>query len=256
MKIHQVTQQDTRLTLMFDLCRQVYPHLDGKFQCTDNHKVDHHWIEGSTEDVRVIQQLHNKLQENTPNAGRVYWMTRSWNLLCWQPIYISFIAIYALKVLPDFSQFKQQYQHSSITGFVFKNGTIRSGETDQLIALACAQLCPLFEHYRLQLDSFTRCRTSYVQRLLADLVLSSLIKVRDNIELFNDSDLLSHAKLWLTELGIPEHYYHPLIKNNGSPITHIRTSCCLTYKANNDLCANCPKIDKLNHLMSHTTKNK
>lgn len=248
-------QHDNALTPMFELCRQVSPYLNGKLQTGSDHTSEQNWIEGSTNDVTVIQRLYYALQKTSPDAGSAYWMTRSWDLLCWQPIYIAFIAIYGLKQLPDFSQFKQRFQHNAIFGFAFQSDTIYHATISStatspldtveiLIAQAGAQLKPLLAYYREQLDAVIRCRPGYVKRLLTDLILDSLLKVRDIIPDFSDQDVQHHAQLWLHAFDIPTNIQHSLIVNEKRPISHIRTSCCLTDKAGNELCANCPKKHK------------
>lgn len=241
----QSTKQENDLTPMFDLCRQISPYLDGDFQdiSTDNNEKKI-WLEGNEQDLFTIQTLHDDLQKNSPDAGNAYWMTSTLGLLCWQPVYIAFIAIYGLKQLPDFRKFKQQHQHNSVTGFVFQSNILTTGEAEQLIELAGDQLTPLFEHYRLQLDSFSRCRPGYVKRLIADLVLACLINIRDSLKVFSNQDLQRHAQLWLAALGLPAHLINALQIQDNQPISHIRTSCCLAYKANHELCTNCPKKHK------------
>jgi len=241
--MYQPVKTSNNTPTMFDLCRQVTPYLDGKFQQFTTLLDEKNWLVGNRQDYHTIQSIYQQLQLDFPDAGNAYWMTRTWDLLCWQPVYIAFIAIYGLQQLPDFSQFKQQYQHHSVMGFVFQSDTMMQGEVATLIPLAASQLSPLLEHYRTQLDTFSRCRPGYVKRLLADLVLDSLIKVRHAVEGFSDDDVQQHAQLWLSALNLPKHAF--VIEKN-KPMIHIRTSCCLTYKANNSLCANCPKANKSN----------
>jgi len=228
---------------MFALCRQISPYLNGQLESDNSDTFEQDWIKGS--DGRVIERLYTALQQTSPEAGSAYWMTRSWDLLCWQPIYIAFISIYGLQQLPDFSQFKQRFQHNSVFGFAFHSEQLCHGTAEVLIAQAGVQLSSLLNDYRQQLNRLVRCRPGYVKRLLSDLILDSLLKVRDNVAEFSDQDVQHHAQLWLHALDISTNIQHALIVTDTLPITHARSSCCLTYKANNDLCPNCPKKDKL-----------
>ena len=245
---------------MFALCKQVIPYLEGtlspaerestKVSSNDIKDINsikdikdntEQWLTGTEQDRNTIQQLYQSLQKMSPQAGNAYWMTRTWDLLCWQPMYIAFIAIYGLKKTPDFNYFKQRHQHDSVVGFVFQAHNMKGDEPEQLISSAAQQLKTLFEHYRLQLDTLHRCRPGYVKRLIADLVLGNLLKVKQHVPDFTEQDLQRHAEKWLTELGLPTNLISALVISDNKPTKHIRSSCCLTYKANNDICGNCPK---------------
>lgn len=251
--IKLLPQQQNNLTPLFDLCKQVIPYLDGKFQTTNRYTEQSlssnsstkEWLFGDEQDGLIIQALIDDLHKIYPDAGKTYYMTRTWELVCWQPMYISFIAIYGLKQLPDFSHFKQKHHHDSIYGFIFESEQLTTASVEKLISLATKQLQNLFEHYRLHLDSLIRCRPGYTNRLTADLILSILIKISDFVPDFSHQDVLHHAQLWLKEMALPLHLANTLVINDKLITTHARTSCCLTYKANNDTCINCPKKHRL-----------
>ena len=250
----ELTQQNN-LTPLFDLCRQAFPYLDGKIETENSSQVaplpslDNQqnltWLIGSEQDGLIIKSLLQDLRQLSPDAGKTYYMTRTWELLCWQPMYISFIAIYGLKRLPDFFTFKQKYQHKSVYNFAFDSDQFSEAATEQLVSIASKQLKVLFEHYREQLNSLTPCRQGYTNRLTADLILSLLIKVSEFVPGFSYQNLLQHAQLWLKAMELPLHLANTLVINDKQIVIHARTSCCLTYKANNDTCINCPKKHRL-----------
>jgi len=247
-------QPQNNLTSLFDLCRQVIPYLDGKIEPQKPkawralpllNKQKNNWLMGNNNDDLIINSLIQDLHQLHPCAGKTYYMTRTWELLCWQPMYISFIAIYGLKQLPDFSHFKQKYQHKSVYSFAFDNHQFSEASTEQLISLASQQLKDLFEHYRQLLDALIPCRQGYTNRLTADLILSILIKVSELVPSFTAQDVKQHAQLWLKAMELPSRLVNTLQISTDETITHARTSCCLTYKANNDTCINCPKKHRL-----------
>ena len=234
--------------------REVIPYLDGKIESQKPkalrslpllNKQKNNWLMGNNNDDLIINSLIQDLHQLHPHAGKTYYMTRTWELLCWQPMYISFIAIYGLKQLPDFSHFKQKYQHKSVYSFAFDNHQFSEASTEQLISLASQQLKDLFEHYRQLLDALIPCRQGYTNRLTADLILSILIKVSELVPNFTHQDVIHHAQLWLKAMELPLRLVNTLQINTDNTITHARTSCCLTYKANNDTCINCPKKHRL-----------
>lgn len=243
-----LAQQTDSLTSMFNLCRQVIPYLDGKFEALDSPMSlttqAQQWLNGNHYDQATIHALQNDLKQHIPKAGNAYYQARTWHLLCWQPIYIAFISIYGLQKLPDFSCFKQQRQHNAIVGFVFQNNKMLTGSTEQLIAQAGTQLAPLIEHYRKQLDHVERCRPGYAHRFVADLIFGNLLKVKELIGDFSEQDIILHAQLWVEAMGLPRKLLASLKCENDNKINFIRSSCCLADKINEELCANCPKLHK------------
>jgi siderophore ferric iron reductase len=239
--------QQQNLTSLFNLCREVIPYLDGKLDViNDSPLTSINWLLGNQQDRLTIEALTQDLQQHYPTAGSAYYMTRTWELLCWQPMYITFIAIYGLKQLPDLTHFKQKHQHNSIHGFSFNIHSFTSADTEQLIQLASHQLSTLLEHYRTQLDSLIPCRKSYTQRLTADLILSIMTKLPHFINDFNHQDMIRHVQIWLKAMELPQHLTDRILIDDQQLITHIRSTCCLTYKINNAICSNCPKAQRLN----------
>ncbi|RBW47634.1 siderophore ferric iron reductase [Psychromonas sp. B3M02] len=242
------TLQTDSLTSMLNLCRQVIPYLDGKFETLDSTFLttveDDQWLQGNHYDQATIIALRNDLKRLFPDAGEAYYQARVWHLLCWQPIYIAFISIYGLQRLPDFSQFKQQRQHNAIIGFTFQSEQMVSGTPQQLIAQTKLHLAPLIEHYRVQLDNVERCRPGYADRFVADLIFGNLLKVKALVSDFSGQDILSHATLWVEAMGLPQKLLETLTSNPDNSIEFVRSSCCLADKIDEELCANCPKIHK------------
>ncbi|PKG38870.1 siderophore ferric iron reductase [Psychromonas sp. Urea-02u-13] len=236
------------LTSILDLCREVIPYLDGKIEKNSpsplSQQINNKWLIGHAQDYLTIQALRDDLTKQHPNAGDDYLKARTWHLLCWQPIYITFISIYGLQRLPDFTGFKQQRQHNAIVGFIFQRDELTAGSTEQLIPLAAIQLKVLFEHYRTQFDSLERCRPGYAGRFIADLILGNLLKVKEINPNFNDQSVLSDAALWLNSMDLPEKLINSLTIKENQPINFIRTSCCLADKINKKLCTDCPKAHK------------
>ncbi len=101
------SQQFERL---FVYARSVTPYLDGFIESNPNNLRD-------ATDSRALQVLYSQLANNHPEAGQAYWLTRTWDLLCWQPVFVSFIAIYGQKSLPDLTRMAQ-YQKECFKALV------------------------------------------------------------------------------------------------------------------------------------------
>ncbi len=227
--------------LIFTHSKQVSPYLSGTFGELPKECI----AINNPLSSRTIQHIYHHLAESNPEAGNSCWLTRTWDLLCWQPIYLSFVSIYGLKSLPDFGHFGQFTHHNYIAGYRFASEEHSHGEPEELIPVAAHQLSSLFEQYRHQINIWARIRPGFTNHLLADLILSCLIKLQElQPELKNDY-IQQQAKLWLEAFKLPTKHLTSLKKDQSSGrLKHIRMSCCLVYKCRNgNLCGNCPRHD-------------
>ncbi|MDB1125705.1 siderophore ferric iron reductase [Vibrio algarum] len=221
------------------LCQQVTPYLKG-----DVARNDATMLIGEMSDLAVIKQLYRAIQSDHPEAGPAYWLTRTWDMLCWQPIYISMIAIYGMKVLPSFEGFSQKKHGAYVMGFQFQ--TIKfttDAETERLIEFAGAQLTKLFSHYRMLLASWLRCRPGFVSQIFADALLANIIKMKEVCPELEAIKVIQHSKWWLSSCGLPLGNLRSFATNNDGAVLFKRRSCCLVYKTEGgERCANCPRI--------------
>ncbi|MGL4828181.1 MAG: siderophore ferric iron reductase, partial [Vibrio sp.] len=99
---------------LFEKSRKVTPYLNG--QLSSNSVQQEPIIQWDHFCSEHIQTLYRNLQDAHPEAGPAYWLTRTWTLLCWQPIYLAFVAIYACHGLPQLSSIAQYVQTHFISG--------------------------------------------------------------------------------------------------------------------------------------------
>jgi len=224
---------------IFDYSRQVSPYLDGSFgdlpKASISTRPKHTALQ--------IQKLYLQLAETHPEAGNSYWLTRTWDLLCWQPVYIAFISIYGLKSLPDYSKFGQFTKHNYIAGYRFASADHVHGEIEELIPQAAEQLTALFDHYREHINQWTRIRLGFTNHLLADLILRCLILLQEHETTLDNEYITEQAKLWLRAFDLPTKHLASLqLHPKGEKLILARLSCCLVYKCHSGtLCADCPR---------------
>lgn len=226
---------------LFEHSRQVTPYLKGQW-ASDSPETEPviQWDHSCSE---RIQTLYRNLQETHPEAGAAYWLTRTWTLLCWQPIYVAFVAIYACRGLPQLSSIAQYTQPQFVTGFYFNSLKYRQGAPQELIAQAGKELVELFEYFRHEMAKWTRIRPGFTQHLFADSVLGCLTRFQAFYPHLSEQALLEQAHLWLEACGLPTKLAQSLSYNpEAQTLSHIRTSCCLVYKCQGrQLCQNCPR---------------
>lgn len=227
------------LAQLFKQCERVTPYLKGELGRSTKEMIS---TQGSN--LVQIKSLYRGLQTNSPEAEKVYWLTRSWDLLTWQPLYLAFTAIYSMKSLPNLSHMAQHQKHGLIAGFRLNEAECTRGDYACLIHKAGQQLSQMFEHYRVELDLWLRCRPGFVQHLVADAILAKLLEVQKQHSEMTDSLVLHHAKLWLSAFNISNKHLASLyLSKLDNKLKLSRTSCCSVYKTKSGtVCDNCPRL--------------
>ncbi|MBR9728802.1 siderophore ferric iron reductase [Shewanella intestini] len=226
---------------LYQQCQQVSPYLKGEWQIMD--EQDPSTISLARSNLSSIRALYQSLQQQSPEAGAAYWLTRSWNLLTWQPLYIAITAIYHCKVLPDLCSLSQTHKNGLIAGFSFSCTRCDTGENAQLVNRAGEQLRRIFEHLRTDLDRSFRCRPRFVEHLIADALLSRLLLLQHSHPEMSVCFIRNQATLWLNALNLPQAHVNKIqYSESTKQLIFNRSSCCCIYKtAAGNKCANCPR---------------
>lgn len=227
---------------IFEHAKQVSPYLVGSLGHIHKDCI----AVGNSNTTNQLKYVYQGISRTHPEAGKAYWVTRTWDLVCWQPIYITFISIYGFKSLPEIANIAQYRYKQSILHYRFPNGRHIHGETEELVPLAAKAIMTLTEFYREQISQWHRIRPGFTQHLLGDLLLSCLIKLqRHSPELSNDY-IRDQAVLWLNECGLSlKHLEGFSTCTETGKLTYTRTSCCIAYKCQTGVyCEDCPKNKK------------
>lgn len=226
---------------LFEKSKQITPYLDG--QLAPLAASDPSLIHIGRPSSQTIRELYLSLEQQHPEAGSPYWLTRTWTLLCWQPIYIAFVSIYACRGLPNLTLMAQKVQPTFISGFQFESLDYFKGTESQLIEQAGKQLIELFDYFRAEMSEWTRIRPGFTRHLFADGVLGCMIKLHQMVPSLDEEYLMKQAQLWLQACELPEKLISSLNYNvHSNKLTLIRTSCCLVYKCEGrKLCNDCPR---------------
>ncbi|MGF1743165.1 siderophore ferric iron reductase [Vibrio profundum] len=241
---------DCSIEQVFLSAEQLSPYLKG-YRCGANPMGKSRLISGANENVQVVSDLFYELGQCSPEAGNAYYLTRTWDLLCWQPIYLAFIAVYQCRGLPDLGTIVQHVEPTYTSGFYFSNETLLTGEAEWLITQAGRALSQLFTQYRDQMNQWIRIRPGFTRHLFADAILQQIVKYQSIInetcstgKKGDEMGVLQHAKLWLEACELPLKQLDNLRSDsNTGNLTLVRTSCCLAYKCSGvSLCDDCPRL--------------
>lgn len=221
---------------LFQACLQVSPYLVGSIG-----KPNDANLQGGQDNAAFFSELYQNIAESSPEAGHSYWLSRTWDVSVWQPVYIAFISVYGFHTAPNFTQFSQQRNGDYVAGFHFFNHEHQHASIPDLITIVGKQLAHLLEDYRHQIDRLYRCRPGFVRHLLVDLIISCCIRASKIIPNFTQQQIKQHAQLWLTALDLPTERIDAIYQQEHD-IYYPRKSCCLVYKTKSgQLCADCPR---------------
>jgi siderophore ferric iron reductase len=236
-------QNNDAFELLFSLSKQVTPYLSGHLSSTMLSSDISKQLNISCDNSKAINMLYERISQHSPEAGNAYWLTRTWDLLCWQPIYVSFIAVYRLNALPDIQNMSQSIQSDFIAGFTFHNSTLVVGSPEEMIPLAALQLRTMFDSYRDEISRWTRIRPGFTNHLVADGLLNCLIKLQSFQPTLSNEYLIAQAQLWLEAFELPNKHLSSLqVDLITNKLKLVRTSCCLVYKCEGrKLCLDCPR---------------
>ncbi|MDD9180438.1 MULTISPECIES: siderophore ferric iron reductase [Aliivibrio] len=228
--------------LLFSLSKQITPYLSGQLSPLAT-MDDEYSIHISRDNSNVIQALYERLSQDSEEGGNAYWLTRTWDLLCWQPIYISFISVYQLHAIPDIQNMSQLVQSNFISGFIFHHSELTFGSPEEIVPVAASQLMRLFDSYREEISPWTRIRPGFTNHLLADGLLNCILKLQMLQPELSNGYLMAQAELWLNAFNLPNKHLSSLkVDLVSNQLKLVRTSCCLVYKCNGrKLCDDCPR---------------
>ncbi|WCE28859.1 siderophore ferric iron reductase [Vibrio sp. SCSIO 43137] len=227
---------------VFLYSKQITPYLKGSYGALHSDCI----AIGHPNSANQLEQVYKGVAKAEPNAGKAYWLTRTWDLVCWQPVYVSFIAIYGLKSLPDMGSIGQYRFGSYIAGYRFPDGAHRHGEPEELIPHAARALMALMDFYRQQINEWSRIRPGFTRHLFADLLLGCLVKLQQHDTSLSNEYIRRQARLWLMECDLPLYHLDCLAEDGKSgQLKLTRISCCLAYKCEKgNYCDDCPKAGK------------
>ncbi|MCV2402018.1 siderophore ferric iron reductase [Marinomonas sp. C2222] len=197
-----------------------------------------------------LKNLHITLSKAYPETGMPYWRVRSWELSCWQPIYLALICVYHIKLVPkELHALHQAQQHDYVAGYALPDGEWFSGEHNLLIQYAAQQLLILFEALESTHITLLGGKKSQYRAILADLLLSSMVNAGQAFA--SIETIKAEYILWATALNLNTDLSKIKIEGTDSLIFYRRT-CCLHYRRNDgEFCNNCPRIHKKHKVREH-----
>ncbi|PSW19846.1 siderophore ferric iron reductase [Photobacterium sanctipauli] len=231
---------------LFQYAEQISPSLKGRIGI-----ADHQHISAAHGNPELLNALYQYWKEAHPEAGNPYWLTRSWTMLAWQPVYIAFIGVYAIRSIPPIYDIAQDYKEGLVAGYHLSGENWFSGTEEEMIKYACTQLAMLLDQLQSQFNQYNRLRPGLTKPLIADAILQALVHRQallnmpsgNQADASTSYDLVYQAKLWLSHLDLPMRHLEGLSQSTETGEWQFkRLSCCMHYRRDDgSLCDNCPR---------------
>ncbi|WP_240206505.1 siderophore ferric iron reductase [Vibrio sp. CyArs1] len=244
MQTSLANQHASRLEALTHVSQQVSPLL---VELTEGAHV----IEPNSTSRQEVQSLYQYWKQHYPEAGAVYWQTRTWTMLVWQPITIALVTTYYAEHVPPISTMKQavNLDNGVVGQFDFAEHNWQLGDQYQRLAIAAKELKLLIADLARQLSDVCRMSPATQEKLLADTVMEMLLRGLNHMVSVN---LLTKEQLhptfahelqhWQQALELPLTRFGRLDVSIDGEYFVQRRACCMHYRrADGDYCQGCPQ---------------
>lgn len=219
--------------------RQFFPALQAVTE-----KNDEPSIYFDNENRALLKQLYTELQRVHPEAGRVYWRSRSWILLVWQPIYLTVFAVQHAQLLPNIRLMHQYLRNGLVAGFYLESIDMIEADKETLIEQGAQLLEDVCMQALTQLNEVCRLHPRSAWRMVADTVLSALCRLRAFDSRYNNEQIIADSRQWLNAMKLEQESALMRIRSadHKDILALNRKSCCYVYRcATGQVCPDCPK---------------
>jgi len=239
-------QAPSDLARLIDTATSALPRMAGRVGEAQADQL----ICGDVGNPERIAALHEHWVAAHPEAGAHYWSVRSWSLLIWQPVYLSFLAVHLGGQAPCLERMGQTVSAGLVGGFCLPEHSPRRGGPGELIEFAGEQLRQFIEE---QLNDFNKVCQIYpkMARLLAADAARAALLWADRCQPLGNQRLRDIEGQWMQALGLPA----------GSSLIAVHTDdgreclalgrkmCCQHYRrADGEYCNTCPKLKEQDRL--------
>jgi len=194
-----------------------------------------------------LRQLYDSLRQQYPEAGKPYWMTRGWTLVCWQPLYLALLSVYGLQQIPaSLDRLSQQLSPGLVAGFHLPPASLIHATHHDLLDQSTALLRSLLDELASQFCDANGPPLRQSQRLLADQLLAIMVRLQALKPDLSLSQLRHEAGHWLDGLQLPVDGIQRLqLHPEGDGLIYWRHGCCMHYRRDDgELCDNCPRLSR------------
>lgn len=220
---------------ILDFCMAALPILEGEIRPSTS--LEKH------QETEQMANIYNGLSNEYPDADKVYWGCRAWQLWLWQPVLMSVWAASIKNVVMDVSGLCHQMEEVLADYFVLPEQILKIVTQEQAVFQTANHLkewilceLPLIKpHYALS--------EKLADYFLGDGVLKALA-VAHHFGLLDYNQVIELEKLWKVALNQRCSGWLRWIEEEQQFLVEMVT-CCQDYRRQDmDYCAGCPKTRK------------
>jgi len=204
---------------------------------------------------QAVEALFASLRSSQPDAGPLYWASRTWSLLLWQPVYLAVLSVHLAHRLPVIEQMIQHGQPGFVAGFCLPPQPLHVARPERLLPRAGAALRQLGEGFLPEVQALAPLHPKMAGRLLADGVLSALLLLQQHDPRLANPQLSELATRWLASLGLADASSFITVGADGRPVRLAlqRKVCCQNFRCHSgEFCSTCPKLSREERLVRLT----
>lgn len=235
----QSTSLSASSVALLAAAKQLHPLLDGEVSLSGGE-----WMSSNAASHGALAKLHQHWRTCESEAGSLYWSSRCWSMLIWQPLYLAVAAVHGAHALPNLGTIKQRLNQGVIAGFYLADHPWMHGDQQSLIEQATQQINTLIDSYYRLLQTDCPLKPRMARRLAADTLLIALLELPRLSTAFSANNIESLATTWLSALGWQHEsaLMRVSTSHHRQQLALNRKACCFEYLASNkQICATCPR---------------
>jgi siderophore ferric iron reductase len=181
-----------------------------------------------------------------PEAGPLYWASRCWTLIVWQPLYLAVWAVHAAGAVPRLASLAQHVDGGMVAGYALDPHLPEALQESVAIRRAGAEARALTDRLYADLAAQLRLHPKMARRLLADCLLAGVLAVARTRPAWSAGLTRALGEAWLEacDLSGQSGYLSFSLPGGGSGLGLARQVCCQHFRrADGELCASCPRLD-------------
>ncbi|MBV8045747.1 MAG: siderophore ferric iron reductase [Paludibacterium sp.] len=193
----------------------------------------------------TLSRLVGYWREAHPEAGPLYWASRSWTMLIWQPLYLLVWATHRCKAVPRLAGMAQRVDGGRVSGFVLgAHHPLDEARLDARIMAAGVEARALCPQLLADLGLQIRLHPKMAGRLQADCLLAALLAVARSRPEWTPEYVCGLAGDWLAAAGLAGQsgLCRFGLPGGGLGLGLERRVCCQHFRrADGVLCSSCPR---------------